>query len=439
MEDQRLPVGDVSRVVELRKAGDLLFSNLVWIHHPEEADADLVTGRVHIDAADLYVKQQTRAVYAAISNALASLGLGMDHVLHQRVHLRDLRDYGRWLNVLATDHPEWRPATTVFGEGSGLPPGIEVAVEVIASSTKPAEGVWVDAAAGSTDPFPGATVAGDWIFTSAIAPMTPDGKLVDTYAALKEFGDSGEIHKLSKQGALGGRDERLAAQMLAVYSNMARILKSADSTITSLVKQNGYVRVHMKSFTPIEAARRSLFESAAETPPASTVQVFDLGPGPEAALQFEAVAVRQGARAALARFRSPATTPYGFYMPVARAGQVVFTAGELAYSSDIGGVVGAWENDVGRSLVRQARFVAKRVKALFATAGVHPKEIARLNVYLRDRAMAEAWKRLTLLELEQADPAIVETTVLDCGPYESCLFELDGIGEAASQLNSSAK
>ena len=197
--------------------------------------------------------------------------------------------------------------------------------------------------------------------------------------------------------------------------------------------------MHMKSFTPIEAARRTLFKSVADTPPASTVQVFDLGPSPDTALQFEAIAVRRGANARLVRFQSSATTPYGFYTPIARAGKVVFTAGELAYSSDIGGVVGGWENDAGRALVSQARFVARRVKALFATAGVGPTGIARLNVYLRDRAFAEAWKRLTLQEFEQADPAIVETTVLDCGPYESCLFEVDGVGEAGSDLGSRAE
>ena len=55
----------------------------------------------------------------------------------------------------------------------------------------------------------------------------------------------------------------------------------------------------------------------------------------------------------------------------------------------------------------------------------------RLNVYLRNRGHGEAWRRLTLDELAGADPAIVETTVLDCGPYESCLFELDAVGEAS--------
>jgi enamine deaminase RidA (YjgF/YER057c/UK114 family) len=334
--------------------------------------------------------------------------------------------------VLATDHPKWRPATTIFGEGSGLPPGIEIAVEVIASSTQRAEAIWVEAAAACTDPFPGGTAAGDWIFTSGIAPLTADGKLVDTYSTLRDLGIDADLSEFDQQGTLGQRDERLAAQMLAVYSNMARILETADSTLTSLVKQNGYVRTHMKSFSPIEAARRSLFKSAADTPPASTVQVFDLGPSPETALQFESVAVSRGANSELVRFQSSATTPYGFYTPVARAGNVVFTAGELAYSSNIGGVVGAWENNAGRALVSQARFVARRVKALFATGGVEPTGIARLNVYLRDRAFTEAWKRLTLQELEQADPVIVETTVLDCGPYESCLFELDGVGEAVA-------
>lgn len=417
--------------VKLRGAGDLVLSNLVWVYHCPEADADLVTGRVHIDAADLALKQQTRGVYRAILTSLAEIGLGPEHVMHQRVHLRDMRDYGRWISVVARDFPDWRPATTVFGEGSGLPPGIEVAVEFVASATARAEVVRVESAASATAPFPGATTAGDWIFTSGVAPVTPDGQTVNSFADLEAFGVIQSIPEFEAQGALGQRDERLAAQMLSVYANMARILEAAGGDLNSLVKQNGYVRMHMKSFTPIEAARRSLFKTSAFAPPASTVQVADLGSSDDAMLQFEAIGVRRGATNGLTRVDSSATTPYGFYTPVSRAGDVVFTAGELAYSSDLGGVVGAWENDAGRSLVHQARFVARRVAALFAAAGVEPAGIKRLNVYLRDRAHSEAWRRLTLDELADADPAIVETTVLDCGPYESCLFELDGVGAMA--------
>jgi enamine deaminase RidA (YjgF/YER057c/UK114 family) len=421
----------VSGLVELRRAGDLVLSNLVWIYHRPDADTDLVTGRVHIDAADLHIKQQTRGVYRAMSAALVGIGLEPGHVLHQRVHLRDMRDYGRWINVVAGDFPDWRPATTIFGEGAGLPPGIEIAVEFVASATHKAQPVFAELAAGSTNPFPGATSGGDWIFTSGIAPVTPDGWLVDSYDDLKPFGEISTIAEFEAQGALGRRDERLAAQMLAVYANMERILEAAGGDLDSLVKQNGYVRMHMKSFTPIEAARRSLFKSAAVAPPATTVQVADLGPSDEAMLQFEAIGIRRGATTEPIRAASSATTPYGFYTPVSRAGDVVFTAGELAYSSDIGGVVGAWENDAGRSLVHQARFVARRIAALFAAVQVEPAGIKRLNVYLRDRGHSEAWRRLTLDELVGADPAIVETTVLDCGPYESCLFELDGVGEAS--------
>lgn len=412
--------------VQLRKAGDLVFSNLVWIHHSEEVDSDLKTGRVHIDAADLHLKQQTRAVYAALEAALAGAGIGLDHVLHQRVHLRDMRDYGRWISVLASDRPHWKPATTIFGEGAGLPPGIEIAVEIVASGTGVGRAIWVDAVAASTDPFPSCVVSGDWIFTSAIAPVTADGDLVDSLRK-RSPEKVNPIAEFAPQGVLGRRDDRLVAQMLAIYDNMGQILRAGGSNLRLLVKQNGYTRMHMKSFTPIEAARRSRFKAADETPPATTVQVADFGPSPEAAIQFEAIAVREGTE--ISRPSTSATTPYGFYSPVARAGGVVFTAGELAYSSDIGGVVGAWENDAGRSLVHQARFVARRIKSLIEAAGAQPARIARLNVYLRDRALAEAWTRLTLDELAEADPAIVETTVLDCGPYESCLFELDAVGE----------
>lgn len=412
----------------LRKAGELVFSNLVWVHHADTPDPDLRTGRVHIDTADLHLKQQTRAVYSVLDAALAKAGIGLDHVLHQRVHLRDMRDYGRWISVVAADRPNWRPATTVFGEGNGLPPGIEVAVEMVASATGPGKPVWVDAAAASTDPFPGCVTSGEWIFTSGIGPLTPDGNVVVSPEQLRGWAGTGVIDEFRMQGVLGQRDDSLAAQMLAVYSNMRVILDAAGSDLHHLVKQNGYSRVHMKSFTPIEAARRSLFKLAGETPPATTVQVVDFGPSDETAIQFEAVSVPR--ENTISRPSTSATTPYGFYSPVARSGNVVFTAGELAYSADIGGVVGAWENDDGRSLVHQARFVARRIKALFDVGGVKPAGIARLNVYLRNRSHAEAWNRLTLQELEDADPTVVETTVLDCGPFEACLFELDGVGEA---------
>src|ERR1700687_582770 len=144
--------GRVSGLVELRRAGDLILSNLVWVYHRPDIDADLVTGRVHIDAADLHVKQQTRGVYRAMSAALADMELGPEYVLHQRVHLRDMRDYGRWIRVLTSDFSDWKPATTVFGEGAGLPPGIEIAVEFVASATARAEPVRSKSAAAATDP-----------------------------------------------------------------------------------------------------------------------------------------------------------------------------------------------------------------------------------------------------------------------------------------------
>jgi hypothetical protein len=52
-----------------------------------------------------------------------------------------------------------------------------------------------------------------------------------------------------------------------------------------------------------------------------------------------------------------------------------------------------------------------------------------LGLFIRDPALREAWERLTLAEFPDADPVIGYTTVKDCGPYESCLFELEAVGE----------
>lgn len=90
----------MSGLVELRRAGDLVLSNLVWVYHRPEVDTDLATGRVDIDAADLHLKQQTRGVYRAMGAALADIGLGPEHVLDQRVHLRDMRDCGPYESCL---------------------------------------------------------------------------------------------------------------------------------------------------------------------------------------------------------------------------------------------------------------------------------------------------------------------------------------------------
>src|SRR6266581_7847251 len=106
--------------VRLKLVGDLLFSNLVWTHL-EPTDIDLATGRVHIDAYDLRLKQQTISVFRLIERSLGHAGLGPEHVAHLRVHLRDFRDFGRWREVMVQRFPQWRSATAVIGEGVALP------------------------------------------------------------------------------------------------------------------------------------------------------------------------------------------------------------------------------------------------------------------------------------------------------------------------------
>ena len=354
--------------VVLRRAGELILSNLVWALPPPSDE--FRTGHVHIDAADQAVKTQTAAVYELLQQAL-----GAAHPAHQRVHLRDQRDHAGWAQVVRERFPDWLPATTVFGEGDGLPAGAELAVEVIATEHPPER-------VGPADPFPAAVRAGGWIFTSAVAP--------------EQRGD-------------------IAAQTASVWRRLLALVEEAGGDRTTLLKQNGYTRFHLKEFTTVDAARRRFFDRVDDVPPATTVQVADLGHD----LQFEVIAAVKGAGR-----REPyaAGETFAFYTPVVRYRDVVFTSGELAWEP------GAWENDEGRRLVPQARAVLDRLRELLAVAGADAKDLARANFYVRDRRFSETLHRLT--EESFGNPAFVDTTVVDCGPYEVCLFELDAISAA---------
>ena len=334
-----------------------------------------------------------------------------------------MRDYGQWARGDERAVPDMAPATTVFGEGDGLPPGVELAVEIVASASQLIEPVYVDSVWPATEPFPAAVRAGAFVFTSSALPTGPDGEVVRKLEDVQ--GHTKRIPELEGLGFLGAGDERIAAQTLAVYTNLIRVVEAAGGTAGSMLKQNGYARFHLKQFTHVDSARRALFTRVADVPPATTVEVADLGVE-DALLQFEAVAAVSGEGERVGFGASDATTPYGFYTPVMRFSGVAFTAGELAYSPEVG-VPGSWEGDDGRALLHQGRFVLKRVRRLFEIAGAEATDVARLNFYVRDRRFAEVLHRLAVDALDGASPAFVDTTVRDCGPYESCLFELDAI------------
>lgn len=414
----------------LRRAGDLVFSNLVWALHRE--GEEFRTGRVHIDAADRPVKAQTNALYTSLSVALAKHGLRCEDVVHQRVHLKDMRDFGRWAQVMEDRFPTWRPATTVLGEGAGLPFGVEVAVEVVASSAGEAVPVFVPSIQAADDRFPAAVRSGGWVFSSGVLPTGRDGEVVTSLDDLRSrFGSRWEIPELAGLGVLGRRDERVAAQTLAIYANLAEVLEAAGSDMTRLVKKNGFTRFHLKEFTHVDSARRAYFPRVEDAPPATTVQVADLG-SEDVLLQFDVVAGVAGGGDRVGFSATDETTPYGFYTPVVSYNGVAFTAGELAFSPSAG-VPGSWESDAGRALLHQARFVIDRVLRLLEIAGAPHDGIARLNFYVRDRRFMDVLLRIADEALEGMPVAVVDTSVRDCGPYESCLFELDAVAEVRPQ------
>jgi len=420
--------------VGLRAVGPLLFSNVVWVH-PTTAEIEAeMTGKGHLDARDGLMKAQTVAAYRAIEGALAAHGAGLDRVVHQRVRVRDLRDYANWRRVVRANFPGLDPATAIHGEGAGMPPGIDVSVEIVAvpDPALEIERISPAAAGAACDPFVPAIRCGQFVFTSALNPVTPSGEVVTEFAQLDD-GAAAAFPEFAGLGAQGGLEQRHAAQMLATYANLDRVLAAADSSVDGLLKHNGYVRMSMKAYTAMEAARRLHFGDR-QAPPATTVTVHDLGIDPEVDLTFDVIALADGPLRREPVDLSALTAPYGFYMLAARAGQVMFTAGELPYVKGLGGdprggALGTWDEDPGYGLPLQTRAVVGRLREILEHSGAGTAGLRRLGLSLRDRSHLTAWERLALAELPGADPIVVETSTEDAGPYPTCLFELDSVAE----------
>ncbi|KQY13088.1 hypothetical protein ASE23_21550 [Rhizobium sp. Root73] len=182
---------------------------------------------------------------------------------------------------------------------------------------------------------------------------------------------------------------------------------------------NGYVRMHMKAFTSFEAVRRVVYANPSrEVPPATTIQITDIGCSSDVDLVFECVGIADRARGLeVVNISRDVSQPFGLYTPVVKVGNLAFTSGEVAYAPEFRGVDGAWENDEGRALIPQTTSVVKRIVSMLGSAGVKPADIVRLGVYPRDRASMEAWCRIARAEMPDADPALVTTTTMNAGPY----------------------
>jgi enamine deaminase RidA (YjgF/YER057c/UK114 family) len=423
--------------VQLTRAGDFLFSNVIWVLSDDADLALVMTGKGHIDARDGRAKAQTAGIYRALADALSEHGLNLENIVHQRVRFRDMDQYGVWFRSAFELLDVSSVATSIHSEGVGMPPGVEVSLEVIVSADANARISIVapPETLASTNPFPPAVRVGQFIFTSALNPTTPDGEIVTRFRQLETHSGVASFPEFAGQGSHGWRDELHGSQMLAIYEHVDRIFGSVGSSAESLLKHNGHVRMPMDAYTAMEAARRMYFGER-KAPPATTVQVAGLGLSDEVKLTFDLIGLAHGPLRRQEIDLSSLTAPYGYYLGAVRAGKLLFTAGELPYVRTIGtdprgGVTGSWDGDLDVSLAPQTRDVVRRLRSILELAGPGLPGLRRLGLSLKDRRHLEPWLRVGLAELPGALPVVAETVVLDAGPYRTCVFELDSVSEFA--------
>jgi len=422
--------------------------------HYEEMPPDLVacicTGMLMVDIPNERIAVQTWRILANLQIALGSTAF--DRVVHQRFFLRDIRDVAALERVIVAVMGKVLPSTTIVEVASeGTNSGISVYADFIALSpttTYARSSVSIPELDPLTEPFPLATRAGQYIFTTPIAGVDLDvGTVVSTFRQL----DRDEQHlgdpPYTRQG------ESIAAQQVMVFRHIERILQSQGSSLAWQLRQNGWLRVGMREFGPASQVRKRLF-SGGNTAPLTSVQVSGLR-HLDAHFEYGVIALvpPQGKADHVRRLLD---NPHGiasYYVGAASCGPYVMTAGEVPVDTsaprviqrfaDLEGparMLGYGRIDEPMPVVAQAHFVYSQLQKCVSSLGSSMRSVIHQTVFMTQPSDYLAVERVATLYFGATLPASTLIPILSTSPYSAAEIEIEVVAlthEANSAINGS--
>jgi enamine deaminase RidA (YjgF/YER057c/UK114 family) len=285
-----------------------------------------------------------------------------------------------------------------------------------------------------TAPYPLATRAGQFIFTTPLAGVDPKTNLL-----ARSFDDLTAEELELLEPPYSRPEEMSAAQHVMVFRHIRRILESQGAPLGSHIHQNCWLRIPMQEWGPSAKVRRQLFQGAENMAPSTALPVSGVYRR-DACFEVEVIALvpsdEPGAYRKEVRIDPHPLT--GFYLSAVNAGPLVLTAGEVAIDTSVPRFLNRFDqlDDEGRSLpygriheekpiMVESWHVYSRLKEYVEASGASMDDVVHQAVYMVNPDEYPALERIAALFYGSRLPPTTVVPVLGATPYRQATLEIE--------------
>jgi len=406
---------------------------------PDKARRDLTVGIPLVDVPDERILSQAWRILNNVREILARQGLSLDDVVHQCFYLRDMRDVPALEKVILAFMAGDRPSTTIVGAtAKGVNSAIAVQADfiVLADSKVKRQNISIPELDFLTAPFPLATRAGQYLFTSPLSGINPETRRLATC-----FSDLSEQERELVEPPYSRQGESVVAQHIMLFRHVRKILESQGSSLAYQLRQNGWLTIPLREFGPVSRVRRRLF-SGENTGPFTSLTVSGVRTE-SAAFEYSVIALVPPRNAGEHK-REALMPPHGiasYYIGAARSGPYVIAAGEVPVDMSIPGAITRFSDlkDTGRFLsvgrvhedrpiMAKAWFVYQKLKSCLEDYGSAMDRVVWQRVFMAEPADYPALERVATLFYGARLPPTTIVPILDTSPYPEAGLEIEVIG-----------
>lgn len=409
---------------------------------PASVGREYLTGIQLIDIPEDRALAQTWQVLRNIQQVLATEGCSLDDVLHLRVFLQDTRDIPSVERVICSFMPRERPsATVVAATNAGTHPDIAVQMDIIASTGgEQRENASIPDLDPLTAPFPLASRAGQFLFTSSLAGVDPA-----TGQPVNRIEDLAPEDRALTHPPHSAREEAIEAQHVTIYRHFHRIFESQGATLATIFHHHGWTLLPMREFGVISKVRSKLAAREKYVAPATAF--------PISAIRREGALFEWQEMALLppkgpGDYRIERVVPMhglaGYYAPAVKAGPFIFTAGEVSIDTNVPRLVNRFEDlpDRGvflsygrmheeKPILAQAWYVYEMLRSYLEAAKLTMEDVVHQSVYMVNPADFPAVERVATLFYGAKLPATSLVPIMGTSPFmPNALLEIEVVAIA---------
>ena len=405
---------------------------------PPEVKSQFATGIILTDAPDDRILAQAWRIFTNVEQMLRDLGSTLDSIVHQRIFLREMRDLPSVERVLRSFMPSDWPSTAVIGATSdGVDPTIQIQADFVVlapGSGLQRESVKLPELDHLAAPYPLATRAGRYIFTTPLAGVNPQtGELVQR---LSELTDE---ERAFTEPPYSPDQEAAVAQHMMLFRHIGAILRSLGGTLQGQVRMNGWLRIPFQEFGPLAKVRRRMFSGPGMQVPATSFPMSGLRTK-DALFEWQTIALLPATsaddpRKSITMAQHP-LAPY--QVPALLAGPYLFTAGEVAIDTSVPCVVSRCADLPGDArfmlygrihaehpIMAQTLFVYEKLRSYLEAYGLGMDRALQQTVYMVNPADYPLVERVASLFFGAKLPPTTIVPIRGVSPFREALLEIE--------------